>query len=105
MIIWYFNPIEICHLSFKKANSIYCISLFKKTILSFFSLRRQTLPPLLSLSLTAPPTKALTTDGKRSPPLLSSKNGGTNKSNCSLFGSSLSHVLASQAEANGADAD
>ena len=47
MIIWYFNPIGICHLSSKKANSIYCMNLIKKPILSSKNFK----PPPLSLFL------------------------------------------------------
>ena len=47
MIIWYFNPIGICHLSSRKANSIYCMNLIKKPILSSKNFK----PPPLSLFL------------------------------------------------------
>jgi hypothetical protein len=71
MIIWYFNSIEICHLSSKKSQLNLLYKLIQKDNFILFLSPTPDAPPSAISLLTAPPTKVLTTDGRRSPPLLS----------------------------------
>ena len=105
MILWYFNPIEICQLSSKKSQQNLLYKLIQKDNFILFLSLTPDAPPLCYLSPHCAADQGTNHRRQTLPTSAMLQKWGNHKSNCSLFGSSLSHVLTSQAEANDADAD